>query len=116
MRHYATSLNLLVPSGPVQACNGIALPFYRAVERCISEDSNIRQTRPEEFRSYHREYAHEMHRVWCLNGREAVFFFIFRVDGYAGRLGDTSFSVRRTDVSFTLKSVADGSSEMLIIF
>jgi len=22
------SLNLLEPSGPVQACNGIALPFY----------------------------------------------------------------------------------------
>ena len=26
------SLNLLEPSGPVQACNGIALPFYLYVQ------------------------------------------------------------------------------------
>ena len=26
------SLNLLEPEGPVQACNGIAVPFYKGLE------------------------------------------------------------------------------------
>jgi hypothetical protein len=30
------SLNLLEPSGPVQACNGITLPFYNIPEEHIS--------------------------------------------------------------------------------
>ena len=31
------SLNFLEPSGPVQACNGTALPFYRKLENCWSK-------------------------------------------------------------------------------
>jgi len=34
------SLNLLEPSGPVQACNGIALPFYFSLENIIETLEN----------------------------------------------------------------------------
>jgi len=37
------SLNLLEPSGPVQACNGIALPFYHDLyeeyDSCFGPDN-----------------------------------------------------------------------------
>jgi hypothetical protein len=45
------SLNLLEPSGPVQACNGIALPFF--IERATRKQlKNTNKEEKFEFISY----------------------------------------------------------------
>ena len=43
----------------------------RIVQLVVSRYTNW-ATRP----TYYREYANEMHRVWCFNGSEDVFFYI----------------------------------------
>ena len=64
------SLNFLEPTGPVQACNGTALPFYMNCKYVLYGD------RGEAFRTHSRVYAHCLQYtyagVMCLQSYRAI--------------------------------------------